>query len=63
VSSVYLSGNSDFIIHFISHWALLFIGVIKRYADSGFGNTSLAILVYQLLQVSSPHLLDKEEFR
>ena len=51
-----LSGDSHLIIVLISQWRLFLVSVIKCDGHSGLGDTSLTILVDQLLQVGSSHM-------
>lgn len=42
---------------FITKGATTSIGIIKDNGDSSFGNTSLSLLIHELLKIRSPNLL------
>lgn len=56
-----LSGNGDLIVGFKAQRTLALVGVVKSDGHCGLGNSSLSILVHQVLQVGGSHLSSQRD--
>ena len=61
--TIYLSRDSDFIVCLEPQWALAFVRVVKRDGHSCFGDSSLSVLIHQILEIGRTYLEDGDVCR
>lgn len=57
LKNAYLSGHDDGIIAFVSDRRVILVRVVEGDGHAGLRNTGLAILVHQILETASSHLV------